>query len=536
MRKTITTEHANRIKRERSEIRTRNGSLMYLLFGTAISSALIGIKIAGQFNLSPIPSGAMIGFCIVFGYFSVDAAVRNNLIGASDGTAKKEMQDYFNKKSITALISTVLFSVAASYFVGQFSKGKNPYEDFEKNILAFSKQDSTNKQLAAATLFDLKKEEVKNISNLKKAAQQAEKNLINNFEGKPISKSWKEDYRRGKTNPRHYIWICKTCPRKYRRWRNAIQAVRSNLNQDLQSVGKTNNEIKKGLSTTLAYQMQADTTIKMLSNNTIQRANERERNSLIFTMILVLLTVAAAFGAYSSNNNIKRLRAEYGQMVEEGDDLIFDVIEDFISKLTAQFLSLIFGVLIAIDKGLEKIGIDLYEIEGKAIAKFSTNHPTNQGDQAEQIPPRVVINGFGQNKPDQPQTLGGQQLPTDRPIARPIGQSVDQPPARPIGQSFDQVATSPTKAPEKIIEKQTKLIINNVNITAIKRACKRSFLRSFFPSNDSQYLKRNINNPPAPGTLQRNKKLHLEKVEELKVLGLNVRYIGEGKDRTLEFI
>jgi hypothetical protein len=28
----------------------------------------------------------------------------------------------------------------------------------------------------------------------------------------------------------------------------------------------------------------------------------------------------------------------------------------------------------------------------------------------------------------------------------------------------------------------------------------------------------------------------LEKVEELKVLGLNVRYIGEGKDRTLEFI
>lgn len=535
MKKTLTaTEHANIVKRLRAEIRTRNGSTTYLVFGTAISSALIGMKIADQFNLTWFWRGMIIGFCIVAGYFAVDAAVNNNLVGASDTRAKKEIQDYFHKKAISALICTVLFSMAASYFVGQFSKGKSPYEDFSKNIAMFSKRDSTNKALAAATLSNLSSTEKKEIANIKQGAKAAEKKISNFFEGKPTSESWRKDYQAARKNKNHWMWVCNECPKKYRRWRDAIQDTRNSAALEIRNITKTNTQAKAGLTTTLAYQMQTDTTVQMMSAHTISQAAERERNSIIFTMILVLLTLAAAFGAYSSNNNIKVIQDEYGQLVEESDQIIFDVIEDLFSKLIAQFLSLVFGVLVGIDKALEKIGVDLYEIEGKAIAKFSTNHPTNQFDQADQEEnntPRVVVSAFGQNKPDQPETLGRQDLPIDRPIA---DQLVNV--GRPIGQVTNTPPTSPTNTPEKVIEKQTKLIINNVNVSAIKRACKRSYLRSFFPSNDSQYLKRDINKPPARETLERNRKTHLEKVEELRELGINIRYIGTGKDRGVEFI
>lgn len=523
--------------RQKSEIRTRNGSLIFLAFGTTISAAMVGIELANHFQLNWFLRGLEISFIVIFAYISIDSNVRNNLLASSDDNNSKNLKDYFQKKSIGSLIATVLFSICAAYFVGQVTKGESPYKNYNNTVEVFSKRDSTNKALAAATLSDLTANQINDIKAIKKAAQAAEALLIQKFEGKPISKSWREDYRRGKSNPKHYIWICKTCPSKYRRWRNKIQETRSNAINEVANIKRSNTSIKNDLATTLTYSMEKDSSLATIKIFTASLEKERQNKSLLITFILILLTLFAALGAYNSNTNLKKLIEENGQLNEDSEELIFDVMEDFFQNLLRQFLGLIFGVLIAIDKTLEKVGIDLYEINKKSIAKW--NNETDQRDQIEIKQPRPLISAFGQNKPDQPETLGGQQLPSDQPLNDQlvgIGRTVDQPTARPIGQAKTQPTTNATNAPEKVIEKQTKIIVNNVNVTRLQSDCKKYYKRSFFPSMDYNYKQRNINNPPPPETLERNKKTHLEKVEELKELGLNVRYIGEGKDRTVEFI
>jgi hypothetical protein len=526
------------MQRERDNIRTRNGSLIFLWFGTAISSALIGMELAKHFQLNWLAQNSIIAFCVVFGYFSVDSAVRNNLLASSDDSESEELKKYFKNKSIISLIFTVLFSVGASWFIGQISKSESPYEKFNITVDKFSKRDSTNKSLAATTLSNLTKEQKTDIQDLKKLAKSAELLLAKTFEGKPISKSWGEDYRIGKNKPSAYIWTCQTCPPKYKRWRNAIQKVRTNHGQQIAEIRIGNTELKKDLASRLAYSIDTDTTLAKMSIYTNQLEKERQNKAHLITLILILLTIAAAFGAYGANNNLIKLRAAHGQHVQDGDQLIFDVVEDFFNNLLRQFLGVLFGVLIWIDKGLEKIGIDLYEIKGKSIAGFSSSHPFNQVGQVDQDNQRAFVNLANQPPAGQVAIVGSQQLPTDQQIvnqSRPIGFVIPTQPiinqSRPIGQEVNQAPTSA----QEVTKTEIKTVIKNVNISGLRSDCKKYYLRSFFPSNDSQYRTRKKTNPPAAKTLKDNQKRHLEKVAELAENGIKTNYIGVGVDRSVRF-
>ncbi len=536
--------------REKNEIRTRNGSLIFLAFGTAISSAMVGIELANHFQLNLIFKILGIIFLVVFAYISIDSNVRNNLLASSDKTESEGLKRYFQKKSIMALTSTVLFSICSAYFVGQISKGKSPHEKFNTTVEKFSKRDSTNKALAAATLSNLTQEQEKEIKTAKATAKTAEASIIQTFEGRKISESWRKDYHIGKYKTNSYIWTCSNCPKKYKRWRNEILKIRADRDNRAAEISKSNLMIKNNLATTLSYELQSDTSLATMKIYTNTMENERQNKSLLITFILVLLTIFAALGAYSSNNNLKKLREIHGQFILAGDQIIFDVFEDFLMTILRQFLGLIFGVLIIIDKALEKIGIDLYEIKNESIAKFTTNNQilTNYSNQSR----RVVVNGFGLNNPDQLETLGHQGTPADqqradqsRPMATTSLNTNNKSKFSPmVNLSGDQnrqpINQAPRPAPtnsdqlKTVIEKQTTIVINNTDLQRLKSDCKKYYLRSFFPSNDSQYKTRK--NPPSLKTLADNKKRHLDKLEKLVNLGINVKYKGEGFNRVCYFL
>lgn len=84
-----------------------------------------------------------------------------------------------------------------------------------------------------------------------------------------------------------------------------------------------------------------------------------------------------------------------------------------------------------------------------------------------------------------------------------------------------------------ITEHHRTTVVNNTDLTNLKRKVKLYYLRSFFPSTDSGYQQRQ--HSPAEATLKNNWEKHLEKKEELKDLGVNTIYVGEGKNKTVEF-
>lgn len=362
------TQDINAEKRERSFIKIRNASLLVLALGTALASMSISNAISNEYHFNLFFKIVFQIVFVVLGYISIDSALRNNLLVSSQGE-DKGLKRYFERGALIALLFTVLFSLGASWIVGQFSKGESNYKDYNKQIDVYSKRDSTNKALASQTLIKLNKEEENQISLAKDKARALENAIVARG-----SISWQNDYKNAKNNPSHWLWVCtgkqSGCPKEYRKWRDEILQAREEGKQLIASVTNTNLDIKKSISNSLSYNIGKDTTLIKYQSNIEQLESERNQKGYLTTLFLILITFVSAFGAWNANRSINKIRSVYGQQVQEADEIFFDVLEDFVLKITAQLLSVLYGFLIIIDKTLEKINIDLYEIKKQPIAKI----------------------------------------------------------------------------------------------------------------------------------------------------------------------
>lgn len=148
---------------------------------------------------------------------------------------------------------------------------------------------------------------------------------------------------------------------------------------------------------------------------------------------------------------------------------------------------------------------------------------------------------------EQPQTLVVQKVQpvpvtTEQPHVHvndplPAATRTATPKNRTVVKGFQPIP--PTEQPEQstrtvVHQQHTKVIVNNTDLVNLRRKCRLYYLRSFYPSNDAYYQKRKM--PPADDTLQNNHNKHLDHVEMLKELGVQVTYVGEGQDRNVVFV
>lgn len=333
----------------------------FLLFLLAIGSLLVTFRIGeylGGLLFPGIPGLVFLtkGAFVFFGYMGIDWVLATALSSAShitdsevviideDTGAEVQARPSSRKRSVwvfatAALLSTVGLSIVSNLFVSTEMAGQSHLLTYNGQIEQAMNHDSLFKMKAFTMLETAGEEERRQIAEARR-----EKTRLVEAAVASGSASWQEDYQQHKNNPRAWFWVCTSCPRAYRQYRQRIKdAITEGDALIAQAQGYQHN-IQASLSPTLTYQLATDTMLAQVRSNILLLESERNRRASLINLILLTLTIGAGVLSLILTYVLREHRKENGQQVSENHVRPIMLVLDMGNRLASTVTDILFTV------------------------------------------------------------------------------------------------------------------------------------------------------------------------------------------------
>jgi protein-arginine kinase activator protein McsA len=156
------------------------------------------------------------------------------------------------------------------------------------------------------------------------------------------SESWQQDYQLHKNNPKAWFWVCTSCPRNYRQYRQRIKDAISKGDALIAQARGYQHNIQASLTHTLSYQLATDTMLAQVRNNILSLESERSRRASLINLILLTLTIGAGLLSLILTYVLREHRKENGQQVAENHVRPIMMLLDMVYGLVATFTDILF--------------------------------------------------------------------------------------------------------------------------------------------------------------------------------------------------
>ena len=350
--------------------------LTILAIGSLLVTHKIGIYIGNLLfpDISTLQIIVQIAF-IFLGYAGIDWVLANALASASnvetdqDGTSRKTIWVF----AIVALASTLLLSISSNFFISNEMAGTPKLDEFNNQVQKAMVQDSVLKMQAFNQLTNATKEQ----NTLVKEAKLEKARLIQKAVNGG-SASWKNDYQLHKNNPKAWFWVCTSCPKKYRNYRDNILAAIQEGDQLIYEAKNHKKFVQSSLSPTLSYELSKDSLLISVKENTIKLEEERKFREDQLNIILLVMTLDCAILALILTYVLKEHRKRYGQQVVENNVKMVMVIFDIFSRICNAFTDLLYTLIVQPFNFLKSKGyIKSYELASTRLTFTVTDKGNN---------------------------------------------------------------------------------------------------------------------------------------------------------------
>lgn len=287
---------------------------LYIIRGVLIS-VLVGTSVIASFKL-----GAKFGAIIAPSYpsyhfvFSIvwSLMVLLGIESVFGLTSSKVSTPGSNSKStyfllIVALGSSLYLSINNNQFVTGMIETTN-FREYNEARRQKIKQDSINKNQAFHLIASAEKEEKELIDNDKTEADKLVKEAVRN-----VSKAWQNDYYNAPT----YFRTCTTCPPNYKKWRDKVIAAEKKAKEIRNRNKGYAASIKSSLAPTLSYNVEQDSSLNIIYQNTLTINKQKEDQKDTTNNILLGILFCSAILSLLISYELKDHRTKNGHQVEE---------------------------------------------------------------------------------------------------------------------------------------------------------------------------------------------------------------------------
>lgn len=327
----------------------------FLLFLLALGSLLVTFRIGEYLGSLLFPDTPKLVFVIkagfvLLGYLGIDWVLATALSSAShisdsdvviidEDTGKATQAGPSSRKrsvwvfAIAALLSTVGLSLVSNLFVSTEMAGRSHLLTYNGQVEQAISNDSLFKSKAFQLLEKAGDEERQRIDEARR-----EKIKLVQAAVASGSESWQQDYELHKNNPKAWFWVCTSCPRSYRQYRQRIKDAMSTGDALIAQARGYQNNLQASLTPTLSYQLAADTMLTQVRNNVLSLESERSRRASLINLILLTLTIGAGLLSLILTYVLREHRKENGQQVAENHVrpimMLIDIIYGIVTTLT----------------------------------------------------------------------------------------------------------------------------------------------------------------------------------------------------------